>query len=528
MNGLDNLKILSILMKNGGDSFMKKIKIEKIPKDQRIVLIRTFKYIKRNKYAWEKLLSKYPVYRPHGEREEWEEMFQQPTWLVEDIKGKVYEVTPKQIGVTEFWLEEPAKCSYYKDDELVPVTTNLPRYFDNKWFTQKIAARFDMAMRNTPIRYIPFLGRAVEGIDHLIQPVKPYKLASPVKKIVYSSSHILKEALNSIKELSLRNAFLEVLGLKTSDSLGYLKGNFLLTQEYDTTYIDYILENAEKGIATYVKPAVHSGCGMGVIRVRIENNQIIINSSDEGLMTKLIEIGGKKEKNVIVFKVNKKNVRDTLYKIFSDVYFPYHFETLGGEVYYLFEEELRLPKIGKKVEFRFVVQWVEDHFESTANYAKVGASDFVANISLSGKAANTKTILKEIIKRNWTFMSEKEVDQLVNKEVKNMKDTAAAVFQEILDEARHENELNKGKDTYLCPTTLNVAFGSVDFIPTISQNGGLLLRVIEVNTGTIGIGGLNRVDPRAYRRVVRTWVDNIVKACETAFGPNPPRKKDVC
>jgi len=494
---------------------------------ERIVLIRTFKYVQRNKYAWDKLLSKYPVMVLAAEREEWENLLQQNTWPVRDIKGNVYEITPKQVGVTELWLEESAKCSYYKEGELLPVTTNLPRYFDNKWFTQKILRRFDMAIPSRPFKYIPFLGKAKEGIDELIQPFSPLRyFTSPVKNMLYKASYSIKKDIDdlSFKNIRIKDMILDVLGLRLNKNEN--NEEFIITnKDEDYRYVEFIIENSHNNKATYLKPAVHTGGGMGVIRIKIEDNNLYIDTSDDGLIKLLVDEGGKRTRNKVHFITkNKKKTRELTRHILNNIYFPYFFNKLGGENIYLFEEELEQPKIGRKIEFRFVVQWVGDHFESTANYAKVGASDFVANISLSGHATRSVDVLTEFIRKNWTFIPKNDARKLAEQYINKLSLTAGAVFQELLDEARYENNQNIGKDNYLCPSTMNVTFGSVDFVPTIGPNAGILFKGIEVNTGTIGIGGLSKLHPNKYKNVIHTWTDNIVNACEIAFSKTAPRK----
>jgi len=496
--------------------------MQSIPVDKRIVLIRRFET------ASPKLLSKYLVYIPAGTREEWENMFQQPVWHVQDSKGRIFCVDPKQVAVTEFWLEAQAKYNYYKKGDKLPVTTSLPRFFDNKSFTQGILRKFDLTIPNVSVSYIPNLGNVIDGLTELIPGSKPICTIiskSPISRFLY----ILN---TSVRDVDLMKIKMKLYDCDINPELSELKGTqgrlMLSRGKPGDRFFEFLFQNASQGRQAYLKPVLHTGCGMGVVRLTIEKTSFCIETSDIEFQRMLVENNGvqcNSNKRKVCFELELgQPMRELVKQVLVENYFPYYHNKLGNETTFLLEEGVLPAGSPTKIEFRFIVQKTDTGFQNTANFAKVGATDFVANLSLSGKPEQTKTVLTSVFMKVWPYLARDEVADIVEREIGIMKIASVKVFKEIFKKANSINKQNIGKDNYLCPSTMNLALGSVDFTPVFVPNSGIILRAVEVNTGTIALGGLKRVDPRAYAKVTALWEKNIVSACRLAFSENAPVK----
>jgi len=498
---------------------MKGEKLKEIPKDKRIVLIRTFTNVKDE-------LRKYPVYTLAGEREEWETILCQNKWKVQDEKEKVYLVDPKQVAVTEFWLQEQAHWDYYKKGELLPVTTSLPRYFDNKSFTQSILSDYNLTMPNVSVRYVPFIERIIDGVGELIPPTKP------INEILQKSvlSQVLYHFNTTVRDINVPNVKTRLYhGAKNNSTLIDPADYPLIeAKEESAKFLDFFYRNADLGKASYLKPVLHTGCGMGVVKIGIKEKKFFIQTSDDRLQKLLKKHGGKpdsKNEKILYFVPKKKETHKQMVKrVLLKTYFPYFHKVLGGETNFLLEEEYHLSSMPTKIEFRFVVQEVNGKFKSTANYSKVGDSDFVANLSLSGNPANSMDVLQSILKKIWPYVPDNKIMEVAEKEIKNMEKQSAMIFQTLLDKSKDINTSNKGKKEYLCPSTMNLKFGSVDFTPVYVPQIGIFLLAVEINGGTIGVKRLEEVDAKVYDNVLSMWNKNILAACKIAFGENPPKK----
>ncbi len=477
-----------------------------INSNKRIVLIRTFDHANKE-------LLDYPIYTLAGERDEWENILEQDEWSVQDETGKVYKINPKQVAVTEFWLQETAKLNYYNKTDKLPITTSLPRYFDNKSFTQGVLHDYNLTMPNVSVKYMPIVNKIKQSKDEIVPVLSINKVLnnSPLSQILYA----VKSTVNDTNLVELKDK------IKTKmyeyDEIPIEDKNIKKTDQY----IQFIFRNHKKTKATYLKPSVHTGCGMGVVRIGIENDNFYIETSEPEFMKILIQNEGEtsKDNNQRVFFIpyENQNMESLIEKTLKKTYFPYFYKKLGGETNYIFEEEFKNSVVEHKIEFRFVVQNKDNKFISYANYAKVGATDFVANLSLSGKGADTKEVLNKLIEKTWPFLTTKQKQTIIRTEISEMKKAAIKVFETILRKAKQENRKNKGKENYLVPSTMNLCFGSVDFTPIIDKNIGIMCKAVEVNTGTIGIKALQELDKPNYYKVVKLWNGNLIKACKKAF-----------